>query len=193
MKKEVCLILLLFLCIAVVYGFDVDFTWSLGDIGIVNFNFEKNINVHFSILSFNWIEKNTGIGLGFALTNQKTAFPFEFIWNPFSTRFGNSLVFGTFGIYNRIGWGAAGKNYYFSTPISDLGFINTIGIRYIFSTAPYGRSKEKRHKKYHYNGTIYADYSTDNTWRIGISIDILFLGTLLLYPIFYITEKPILE
>ena len=193
MKKYFYLALLLFLY-STLHGFNIDYAFSLGEIGIENFNFENNIGVNFSIFNFSWIEKNTGIGLGFALTNKKMALPFELMWNPFSARFSRARIFGTFGIYNRIGIGAAGENNYFVTPIKDLIVINTTGIRYIFSLEPYGRSKEKRYSTYHHNGSIYMDYSTDNTWRIGVTIDFLFLGRLLfIYPIIFIKEEAIPE
>jgi hypothetical protein len=118
MRIFICVVILLVLSGMGIYGLDVDYTWSLGDIGIANFNFERNVGYSFRILNWNWIEKNTGLGMGFYLLNQYGyeegyswfLLPVEFMWNPLSTRLGNRGIYGTLGIYDKIGWMVADRN-----------------------------------------------------------------------------------
>jgi len=191
MKKAICFIVLLAICCSVIYGFDVDFSWSFGYIKVANSNFENNVNFHLGLLNFNWIEKNTGLGLGFSLF-EYYGLPVEIMWHPFSNRIGSSGIYGTLGFYNKIGFGSADTSF-LREIIRDLRLVNNIGIRYIFSTEPFGRNTGRRSRRYHRNVTVFAEYSMFNTWRVGISADVLFLFSLPIYSILFITERPIPE
>jgi len=61
MKKIFCIILYLIFCCAIVYGINIDFSWSLGEIGIENTSFETKINSFFSVLNIYWIGYSGGI------------------------------------------------------------------------------------------------------------------------------------
>jgi hypothetical protein len=172
------------------HGLDVAFSWSPADIGIGNFNQEKSIGFSADVLNFTWIEKTTGLGLGFNLSSiygdtrnnewYMSMPSFEIMWNPFSKRLVGGF-YGTLGIYNKFGW-SVDKGY--------EGFINTTGIRYIFTNMPYGRSKEKAHDEWKVRfGYIFAEYSTTRTWMVGIKVDVL--ASFILLPLdlamYYIT------
>jgi hypothetical protein len=184
---------MLALCCISIYGFDIDYSWSFAGIGIENINLERKVNFSLKMFNFNWLETYTGLGLGFFLFNLHGEWPgvtdllpVEFMWNPFSTRLGRSGIYGTLSIYDQIAWLRA-------PIIGGITFVNTAGIRYMFSNIPYGRTKEKGRRNYHANAYIYAEYASDKNWRIGLSADVGFLVSLILYPIFYLTEKPIEE
>jgi hypothetical protein len=200
MRKTMCVIMLLALCGAGAYGLDMDFSWSLADIGIGNINFERNVSYYFNILNFKWVELNTGLGFGFSLFDMHVCrkilsgfiIPVEFMWNPISTRLGNSGIYGTLGIYDKIGLGGSDEGFP-GTKMRDSKWTNVAGIRYVFSLIPLGRSKEKGEKNYRNNLTVYAEYSVDTTWRIGLSADCGSLLALIIYPIVSLFEKPIDE
>jgi hypothetical protein len=202
MRKIICVVVLLAICCIGIYGADnIDYTWSLGDIGIANINFERNVSYSFSILNWSWIEMNTGLGFGFSLfhthgyKDKLSAFllPVEFMWNPLSTRLGNTGIYGTLGIYDRTGFGSSDKGFSSAKHPWNFFWTNVAGIRYVLSSVPFGRSKEKGKGNYRNNITLYAEYSVDTTWRVGLTVDYGTLLALLFLPIIYATEKPIDE
>jgi hypothetical protein len=182
MKKNIIIILILTLCCISIYGIDDTYNLSLADVGFGNYNF-KNAGLYVDMFNFSWVEKNTGLGLGFhvmsiyfSLNNKEefhASFPsFEIMWNPLSKRLG--ALYGTLGIYNKFG-----RNI-------DGGFINTTGIRYIFSVSPYGRTKDEGFGGFCWRlGSVFVEYSTTRTLIIGISASpsILFYLPLLLFSI----------
>ena len=192
MRKYFILTCFFILFCAVSYGINIDFSWSLGEIGIENTNFETKINSFFSVLNFYWMERNTGLGIGVSLFNihsyyddHKYVFlkPLEIMWHPFYSRLGRFGRYGTLGIYNKT----------IMSSIATSGWINSTGLRYIISTQPFGRGKDKRRSKYNFNTKVYVEFSTDKTWRMGITAEYLYFGTILLYPIKFLREKPIEE
>jgi hypothetical protein len=194
MRKMIGIVLLLILCCATAYS-DIDYSWSLLDIGLENIDLKKEIHWRWNFLNLSWVETNTGLGLGTSwfsyIGRSVLLFPVEFMWNPFSTRLGQTGIYGTLGIYDKVEWEREKINGDIVT-----SFVNTVGIRYMISTIPYGRTREKGKSNYRVNSYIFAEYSkyaNYKTWRVGLSVDVGFLASLILLPIFYATEKPIDE
>jgi len=201
MWRSICFVVLIFSFYLNINGLDLERSWSLGDIGIENTNFEANISYCFNILNINRIEKNTGLGFRFTLFDyhryKEDVFwqfaPIELIWSPLSKKIGKSNIFGTLNFYNRMGFGGIGESV-LDTIYENTGFVNTTGIRYMFSIEPFGKANENRKNKYHLNSYIFSEYSTSNKWRIGISADIGFLlRVIIALPLQFIMEKPIPE
>lgn len=194
MRKMIgVVLLLLLLCCVAVYG-DIDYSWSLDEIGIENAGLGGKTNFTLRMGSFSWVETFTGLGFGFSLFNihgewpgVTDVLPVEFMWNPVSTRLWETGMYGTLGLYDQMTWLRA-PIFEAQAPLS-----HNFGIRYIISTIPYGRTKEKADSNYRVNLNVFAEYSTYKTWRVGISADVGFLLALILSPIFYLTEKPIDE
>ena len=117
MYKKICIILLLLIINLVsAHGIDIDFTWSLGDIGL---------GWGFTLFDYHDYHGET-----FYL------FPVEAMWHPWSKMI-SKTIYGTLGFYDKI------RCLSDHSTINDLKFVNTTGIRFMFSSIPLGRSVEK--------------------------------------------------
>jgi hypothetical protein len=174
---------------------DLHFTWTLVEFGVENTDVKDNINFNVNLLKFNWFERNTGLGVNISFFNyhhydEKTYlfFPFalflptywenssfpaflippiELMWNPIvikTNKDSNRPGFFNFGIYNRIEYG--GRNP------AVFEFVDTIGIRFFWSKLPMGRTLYTYENNFNWYISFFSEYSTDRTFRIGISLAI---------------------
>jgi hypothetical protein len=163
---------------------DIDFAWTLGEFRFAFSNGGGSVgalNFAFTVLSFDIFETYTGLGVKispFSIENgnsdmfQFFFLPLELYCNPFVFRLGDWTSFNT-GVYVRGGYG------FFYNPFTRHpgdGFYGAAGARISFATLPIGRkpvvdysSGQKRF--YYINTSLFAEYTTVNTVRIGVSLD----------------------
>ncbi|MDR0707697.1 MAG: hypothetical protein LBF60_07470 [Treponema sp.] len=163
---------------------DIDFAWTLGEFRFAFSNGGGDmgaVNFACTFFSFDIFETYTGLGVKISPFSVEygsfDTFPFFFLplelyYNPFVFRLSDWTSFNM-GVYVRGGYG------FFINPFARLpgdGFYGAAGARISFATLPIGRkpvvdysSGQKR--LYYMNTSLFAEYTSVNTVRIGVSLD----------------------
>jgi hypothetical protein len=159
--------------------------WSIGDIGVDysdrggDGSTWKNVSFEVTFLKFNWIDTKTGVGFNLSITgyrypDNEMALPFppmEVMWNPVSVT--TPVGYLNWGIYDRVAR--------FGKAVEDGQFENSIGMRFIFSSHPFGKTPSPHRGNYHVNRTLFLEYvigdlsrfdPAQNRVRIGVTMDI---------------------
>jgi hypothetical protein len=178
---------------------DVDFAWSLGEFRFAFSNAsgyaESAFDFDFAlaIFSFDIFETYTGLGVKVSPFSVESTnaydflsflLPVEIYYNPFVFRLGGWTSFNM-GVYVRGAYG------FLRNPFSRYpgdGFYGAAGARVSFATLPIGRkpvvdysSGEKRF--YYISASLFAEYTSVNTVRIGVSLDNIGILAVLLLSI----------
>jgi hypothetical protein len=182
MKKYA--VIMLILIPAAVYSLDLQFTWTLAEIGAENTDVGENLNININLLKFNWFEPMTGLGVNISCFNYHHYskkvywfFPFavfmpmawpdfpallvppvELMWNPIVKKTSKGR-FINLGFYNRIEYGGP--------TVSTFEFVDTLGIRFFYSRLPVGRTNRVYEQYFNWYASIFTEYSTDETLRLG--------------------------
>ncbi|MDR1218457.1 MAG: hypothetical protein LBK73_02485 [Treponema sp.] len=175
---------------------DVDFAWSLGEFRFAFSNtdvFRGAFDFALAVLSFDIFETYTGLGVKVSPFSVESTnvydflsflLPVEIYYNPFVFRLGDWTNFNM-SVYVRGGYG------FLRSPFARYpgdGFYGVAGARVSFATLPIGRkpvvdysSGEKRF--YYISASLFAEYTSGNTVRIGVSLDNIAILALLLLSI----------
>jgi hypothetical protein len=170
------------------YALDIDFAWTLGEF---RFAFADHagesgdvVDFDLTLFSFDVFETVTGLGIKispFAIEDFDTTrgfmLPVELYYNPFVYRLGDWTSFNI-GAYVRGGYGFT--HSLFARSPGD-GLYGAAGVRVSFATLPIGRTPIVDHssgeKRFFYmNMSLFAEYTSINTFRIGIAIDNIAFG-----------------
>jgi hypothetical protein len=188
------------------YAVNIVHLWSLGDAGFEYVTPESGeadekggAGLLFSILKFNWMDTDTGIGVSLTMTAYRQYEgeiswpipPLELMWNPVSIK--TPAGYLEWGLYDRAAWFTNGSAI-------DAGRVtNSIGTRFIFSSHPFGKTTAPHRGTYHVNRTLFFEYeignlvsfdSANNTFRVGITIDIGILAASLFAGGAYLAAWP---
>ncbi|MDR0558459.1 MAG: hypothetical protein LBG43_11470 [Treponema sp.] len=180
---------------------DIDFAWSLGDFkfafnngGVGNDYREVAFDFAFTAFSFDIFETYTGLGVKISPFSVETVkaydlrsflLPVEIYYNPFVFRLNNWTSFNM-GVYVRGGYG------FLLTPFARYpgdGFYGAAGARIFFATLPIGRKPVVDYSSgekgfYYISASLFAEYTSVNTVKIGISLDNIVCLAILLGAIF---------
>jgi hypothetical protein len=169
------------------YAVNIARLWSLGDAGFEYVvpesgeSTEEGAGLMFSLLKFNWMDTDTGIGISLTMTwyrqNEDALSwpipPLELMWHPVSIK--TSFGYLGWGIYDRAAWFAN------VSAIAEGRVTNSIGTRLIFSSHPFGKTSAPHRGTYHVNRALFFEYKmgdlvsfdpANNQFRMGITVDI---------------------
>lgn len=187
------------------YAFNIVHLWSIGDAG---FEYivpksdgaaENSAGLMFSVLKFNWMDTDTGIGASLTITayrqyNDEISWPvppLELMWNPVSIK--TPAGYLEWGIYDRTAWFAN------LSAMNEGRVTNSIGTRFIFSSHPFGKTPAPHRGTYHVNRVLFFEYEvgdlvsfdpTNNKFRVGLTIDIGILAASVLTGGAYVAAWP---
>ncbi|MCL2720067.1 MAG: hypothetical protein FWD47_01835 [Treponema sp.] len=163
MKRLILIIILVFLVIGNIFAQDLEFKWNIGNAKIYYDFINKNPDISFDILHFNWVIKSY-FGIGFNLlelnfindNTQYNILPLELSVIPI-----NNYYNIYFSFYGRVAWSL---EHEIATDRIFNGFYASVGAQlYAFP---------KIIGNYSLFFSIFAEYNNQNKFKLGVGLDL---------------------